>query len=183
LLEFIILGFLMHGDMSGYDIKQFMSQSTSYFFDASFGSIYPMLKKLEDAKSVTLMEGVEDGKYRKLYSITDEGRRRFLNWLEQPIELNRSGHSHLIRIFFYSWLEPAAARALVEGFIARVEAELKALVILERRVEGQACFYELSTLDYGKRYYDFTISWCREFIERSSRLEQAGEIEKRGMKE
>ncbi|WP_236880832.1 PadR family transcriptional regulator [Clostridioides difficile] len=47
MLEYIILGFLMEKELSGYDLKQIMSESTSYFFDASFGSIYPALKRLE----------------------------------------------------------------------------------------------------------------------------------------
>jgi len=33
--EYILLGFLMEKDMTGYDMKQHMSMSTSYFVDAS----------------------------------------------------------------------------------------------------------------------------------------------------
>ncbi len=31
MLEYIILGFLMEKELSGYDLKQIMSESTSYF--------------------------------------------------------------------------------------------------------------------------------------------------------
>jgi DNA-binding PadR family transcriptional regulator len=181
MLEYIILGFLMHGDMSGYDMKQFMSESTAYFYNASFGSIYPMLKKLEEERCVTLVESIEGGKYKKLYSITPAGRERFLEWLEKPIEFNRSGYAHLIHIFFYGWLEPAKARALINDYVAKLEAELEALKELEGAIRGEAAFYEFSTLDYGKGYYEYTIGWCRQFIEKSICLEQAGELKKRGL--
>ncbi len=46
MLQFVILGFLMNCDMNGYAIKKKMSLSTVNFVDASFGSIYPALKRL-----------------------------------------------------------------------------------------------------------------------------------------
>jgi DNA-binding PadR family transcriptional regulator len=183
MLEYIILGFLMHGDMSGYDVKRHMGHSTACFYDASFGSIYPMLGKLQGEELVTMIESVGDGKYKKLYSITDKGRKRFLEWLGEPIEIDRSGHSFLVRIFFYGWLEPARARALVSDYIARLEAELASLTKLGGEIKGGAGFYEYSTLEYGLGYYAFAIGWCREFLEKSLRLEQAGEIRKRGAEE
>lgn len=179
MLEYILLGFLMHGDMSGYDMKQFMAHSTAYFYNASFGSIYPGLKKLEQERSVTLVESVEDGKYKKLYSITPEGRSKFLAWLEKPIEFDRCGYGHLIHIFFYGWLEPAKARAIVEAYIASLQAELAELTEHGGQIKGCANFYEFSTLEYGLGYYRFTIDWCRQFIEKSNRLEEAGELNRK----
>lgn len=180
MLEYILLGFLMYGDMSGYDMKQFMAHSTAYFYNASFGSIYPTLRKLEEEKCVTLLEKVEDGKFKKLYSVTEDGRSRFLAWLARPIEFDRSGYSHLIRIFFYGWLEPAKARELVGAYIWRMEEELAELRRHHEFLEGNASFCQMSTLEFGIEYYDFTIAWCRRFNEKSTRLEQAGDLKKEG---
>lgn len=44
-VDFIILGCLSMQPMSGYDIKRLISISTSLFYNASYGSIYPTLKK------------------------------------------------------------------------------------------------------------------------------------------
>ena len=54
MLEHIILGFLMTKDRSGYDLKWLMENSTSYFINASFGSVYPALKRLAQKNLVTL---------------------------------------------------------------------------------------------------------------------------------
>ena len=72
MLEYIILGFLMRRKATGYDLKQYMAESTSYFFDASYGSIYPALKRLEEKKFLCSEEQVTGGKFKKLYSVTGE---------------------------------------------------------------------------------------------------------------
>lgn len=102
-LEYIILGFLMSSEMSGYDLKQKMTESTSNFFDAGYGSIYPTLKRMEAKSFISLREIVEGGKYKKLYAITELGKSEFLNWLELPVEFSRTKTDHLIKIFFFKF--------------------------------------------------------------------------------
>lgn len=179
MLDYIILGFLLHSEMSGYDIKRFMQTSTANFYEASFGSIYPMLGKMEQSGLVSSNEFVEGGKYRKLYSITDAGRKAFLEWLEQPIELNRDKHTHLVRIFFYGWLKPEKVRELVGAYISAMEAELGKLKELEEMIKPHTGFYEFSTLDFGKGYYEFNIDWCRSFLQKLNSLEYSGELTER----
>ncbi|MGO0861788.1 PadR family transcriptional regulator [Clostridioides difficile] len=104
MLEYIILGFLMEKELSGYDLKQRMSTSTSYFFDASFGSIYPALKRLEEKGYIYYREVIDGGKLKKLYSITDIGKSYFLEWLEKPIKFSKTKQDHLVNIFFYEYL-------------------------------------------------------------------------------
>lgn len=173
MLEYIILGFLFYSDMSGYDIKQFMTSSTANFYDASFGSIYPMLKKMEAAGRICTKEYVEGGKYRKLHSITVLGRQEFLQWLEQPIELSRDKHTHLVRIFFYGLLKPETVKALIGRYIETMEAELKKLAELESFIDDRADFFQVSTLDFGKGYYEFNIDWCRKFLGKLDQSKQA----------
>jgi hypothetical protein len=63
-----------------------------------------------------------------------------------------------------------------------MEAELAELTEHGKQIESCADFYEFSTLDYGKACYEFTIDWCRKFIEKSSHLGKAEKPGKRGMK-
>ena len=75
----------MFGDKSGYDLKLWMSSCTSNFFDASFGSIYPALKRLEAKDLIRSVEQVESGKFKKIYSIREAGKKEFMAWLSAPI--------------------------------------------------------------------------------------------------
>ncbi|MDQ2700516.1 MAG: PadR family transcriptional regulator, partial [Actinomycetota bacterium] len=45
----VILGFLSEGEKSGYDIKSQVDTSTRFFWTASYGQIYPELKRLKEA--------------------------------------------------------------------------------------------------------------------------------------
>lgn len=174
MLEYIILGFLLCSNMSGYDIKRFMEQSIAYFYDASFGSIYPMLKKMEEEGTVAAMESVGSGKYRKEYAITEAGKEAFFAWLEQPMALNRARHDHLVRIFFYRFLPRDRAKALIGAFIETVGNELRELQTLQGRIHPGAGVFELATLDYGQQYYKFTMAWCEDFLRQLEQSDSNG---------
>ena len=45
----VILGMLGFEPMSGYEIKNFVDHSTRFFWAASYGQIYPELRRLAEA--------------------------------------------------------------------------------------------------------------------------------------
>ena len=53
----VILGMVAAKPRSGYEIKQLIDRSARFFWAASYGQIYPELKKLEDAG---LIAGTDD---------------------------------------------------------------------------------------------------------------------------
>lgn len=164
MIEYILLGFLMNKEMSGYDIKYFMSHSTAYFYDASFGSIYPALKRMLSRGWIEVRETIEGGKYKKTYFILEKGRLIFLKWLETPLMAGKGKEEHLIQVFFYEFLPKPRAIALIGDFIIKVEAIIKELEELETRIRDKADIYKLSTLLYGKEYYNFKAAWYRGFL-------------------
>lgn len=100
-MQDVILGFLYEEPMSGYDIKQMMENSVSYFFDASFGAIYPALRKMEKEGLVEKQVIQQDGKPNKnLFAITENGRKQFQHYLNSPINPTIMRSDVLIRIFF-----------------------------------------------------------------------------------
>ena len=47
---YVVLGMLRHEPRSGYEIKRAVDQSTRFFWAASYGQIYPELRRLEQAR-------------------------------------------------------------------------------------------------------------------------------------
>ncbi|MCC0645562.1 PadR family transcriptional regulator [Clostridioides sp. ZZV13-5731] len=170
MLEYIILGFLMEKELSGYDLKQKMSQSTSYFFDASFGSIYPALKRLEEKGYICYREVIDGGKLKKLYSITNIGKSYFLEWLEKPIKFSKTKHDHLVNIFFYEYLPKEIIETNLKMLIAEVELLLNKLDTQKTEVEQNCCIdqytYMYFTMIYGVDYYSFVINWCNDLLKK-----------------
>ncbi|MFY0542673.1 PadR family transcriptional regulator [Brevibacillus sp. H7] len=112
----IILGFLSYGEMSGYDIKQAFSNSIGFFYDASFGAIYPALRKLEEEGYVTKQEIIQSGKPNKiLYKITDAGRQLFHQEIQTPILPPVLRSDMLVKIFFGSSRTPEEQKALLNA--------------------------------------------------------------------
>ncbi|MBV6656744.1 MAG: PadR family transcriptional regulator, partial [Devosiaceae bacterium] len=73
----LCLAILHHQDATGYEIRKLSTEGKyAYFVDASFGSIYPALAKLEDDGLVTSRQEQQVGKPpRKVYMINDAGRQ------------------------------------------------------------------------------------------------------------
>lgn len=83
----LCLSILYCGDASGYDIRRMCTEEEfAYFVEASYGSIYPALARLEEDGFVTSRTEQQEGKpARKVYSITETGRRAFADQLAEPL--------------------------------------------------------------------------------------------------
>lgn len=82
----LCLGILNFEDATGYEIRKMsIDGKYSHFVDASYGSIYPALTKLETEGLVTCREETQPGKpARKIYSIAAAGREELIKALQEP---------------------------------------------------------------------------------------------------
>jgi DNA-binding PadR family transcriptional regulator len=83
----LCLSILYEGEATGYEIRRMCVEGEcAYFIEASFGSIYPALAKLEEEGLVTSRTEQQDGKpAKKVYSITEAGRIAFSQELSEPL--------------------------------------------------------------------------------------------------
>jgi DNA-binding PadR family transcriptional regulator len=83
----LCLSILSEGEATGYEIRRLCVEGEcSYFVEASFGSIYPALAKLEGDGLVTSRVEAQPGKpAKKIYAITDAGRAAFVDSLFEPL--------------------------------------------------------------------------------------------------
>ena len=71
----VILGFLSIGPRSGYEIKATVDRSTRFFWAASYGQIYPELRRLESEGLIEGEEAPNGGRARRVYRLTAAGAR------------------------------------------------------------------------------------------------------------
>lgn len=167
-VAYVILGFLSSKGVepkSGYDIKQLVDISVRFFFAASYGQIYPELKKLVAAGLIEGSEEPTGGRARTAYTITDDGRAALREWLlenESRIEMRDQG---ILRIFFSGPLSKeerlTKLRQLREERAANL-AVLKAIQVPKEAVTEQ--MPDL-VLDYGLGLHQYVIDWCDRTIE------------------
>jgi PadR family transcriptional regulator PadR len=74
-LELIVLHLLVAGEAYGYEIVTKLTEQTNGALGVTDGTLYPVLYRLERARSVSVRwETPERGVPRKYYRLTDSGR-------------------------------------------------------------------------------------------------------------
>lgn len=154
----------MDKELTGYDVKQIMTHSTSNFMNASFGSIYPALDRLEKDGMISALKVIENGKYKKVYTIKDLGKEVFIKWLEEPINYMKSYEEILAKIFFYSHLPKEKVHQLISQLIEDINKKVLQLERLEKDVKGKIDYFEISTLSFGIDHLKFMARWYSDFL-------------------
>jgi len=129
----VILGLLLNRPRSGYEIKTAFEAPLAYFFDASFGTIYPTLAKLEKLGYIERESVVQDNRPNKnVYSITESGRERFMEYLNSPLDTETYRSDFMVRLFFG---EHQSREKLIEWIRGEIEqSKLEARKIREERL-------------------------------------------------
>ena len=98
----VILGMLMKESLTGYEIKQLLEDVFAYFYSSSYGTIYPMLTRMEKDGLITKETVLQDGKPNKnVLNITDKGRESFNAYLQGPLEEDSTKKSDfMMRLYF-----------------------------------------------------------------------------------
>jgi PadR family transcriptional regulator AphA len=165
-----LLGLLGVKPMSGYDIKRAVDRTIRHFWAASYGQIYPELKRLEEAGWIAGKDADRGGRSRRVYRITAAGRRQLDGWLhgyETRIEMRDES---LLRLFFADVLPPDEALGLLA---ARREGYRMMLGYLRSLDDGEGSDPPFIDLVYrwGLDYCEWGIEWCDR---QERRLRRAG---------
>jgi len=159
-LKHALLGFINYGPMTGYELKKFFDTSVAHFWNAELSQIYPALKQLEGEGLVEMkVEVQEDRPNRKVYSITDTGRRELLDWLATPAQHEQVREPILIKVFFGSSLPKPELISVLQNCADETRTALTYLQyahqFVDKFVESiglqhEALFWHL-TIDCGLR--------------------------------
>jgi PadR family transcriptional regulator, regulatory protein AphA len=109
--SYIVLGLLeLGGESTPYALKQLVAGSVGYFWTLQHAQLYTEPARLAEAGYVTETRE-ETGRRRKLYSITERGRRALDEWrTETTTELAELREPALLKLFFGA--DPGALAAV-----------------------------------------------------------------------
>ncbi|TCL59310.1 PadR family transcriptional regulator [Kineothrix alysoides] len=165
MLESIILGMVLEHDLTGYDIKKMIENGIGVFYKASYGSLYPALKRLTEKGFLTTSEKPQGGRKKIFYHITKEGQDHFFEWLSSPMDIFEGTNTHLSKVYFFDKLSPEIRERQLFEYEINNRNYLKKLLDLEKKfneLENSECFYyKLSTLYYGIGIMQKAIGWCQ----------------------
>jgi DNA-binding PadR family transcriptional regulator len=188
-LELAILGLLEEQELHGYEIRRRLREELGFLANVSFGSLYPALARLERSGAVVAagevastpgipMTGSLAGERaafwprrgpaprsrrgRKVYRITEEGRRQFAALLAAEPGAGEDARSFGLRLAFARYLPPAARLRLLERRRSQLQERLEAA----RRVaaDHQLDRYARSLAEHAKESTEQDISWLDRLI-------------------
>jgi PadR family transcriptional regulator AphA len=174
-LDHAILGFLQYRPFSGYDLKKLFDTSVRHFWPADQSQIYRTLSRLEEQgwahQQVVAQESRPN---RKVFHITESGRRELARWLAAPVPPEEHRSAGLIQVFFAGQLADEQILATFE----RVAAALRGLLEVYARIPEQVepyhemvgsrreSFFWMLTLECGIANARSQLEWVESAIRR-----------------
>jgi PadR family transcriptional regulator, regulatory protein AphA len=178
----VILGMLAARPRSGYDIKQLVDSSARFFWAASYGQIYPELKKLEEAGLVRGDDSSQGARQRTTFRLTAKGKRAAREWISSPPEVLETRDEGLLKLFFAGSIEPARAAEIARERAAASREKAEQLRAIQDAVDeaGSPAEGPAPQPDAGSltvlRYGIEASEWAAEWFERAAEeLEGADE--------
>lgn len=157
---------------TGYDLKRRFATTAMGVYQPSSGALYPALDRLERRGLLRseAPDAAERGRPRRVYRLTEEGRRAHLDWVREPVVPEAAPQDlglHLLRFVMMAHVLPeeeviaflASLRAALAGLVASLEQSASA-----SDVAGNA--YAELAVAHGLAVYRASLAWTEQAITR-----------------
>ena len=165
--ELSILGLLLRGERSGYDLKKAADAGVGYVWTAAKSHVYAVLPRLVSGGFATVRTVTQERRPDKqVYRITRQGEQAFKRWLEEPIE-ERPGSASLflLKVFFGGRMTREALVAHVERRRAYAADKLAEFREIEEELRDEETgYYGYLTLRWGLAEAEAWIRWADEIL-------------------
>lgn len=171
-MENIILGLLLLQARTIYELRKRINEGLNLMYSCSMGSIQAAIKKLLKSGFIVFDEKIENGKVKKLYSITLEGKRQFDLWVKSSIDIGNAKNPELSKIYFMGFADKETRIKLIEKHIDDLKivySDLEKIcsegdVLSNEMQENEIFYFQLQTAIYGRDLMQFNIEWYKKLL-------------------
>jgi DNA-binding PadR family transcriptional regulator len=187
-LELPVLGLLKEREMHGYELRKQLGAMLGPFWQVSWGSLYPTLRRLAKAGAVEKVETAPvrrraakstprpSGRRKTVYRVTPVGDRMFTSMLEETGAAVDAEHFTL-KLAFFRYLGPEARLALLERRRAYLQEKLAQLKTNLREYRERMDAYALSLQSHDLSSTESDIAWIDELITKERNPSLGGVIQ------
>ena len=168
--EYVILGLLSEAPLTGYEIKKIIDLRFHFFWNESYGQLYPALKALSDDGLIeeALLDKVQK-RSQKRYQITHEGSNAIKKWLQLPVEKESIRLEVLLKMYFSDLVDEKVMINHIKTFQESHEQDLMMLNLFEQELKGildkdQNHGNVLRVIDFGQKVNEAYLNWSRETL-------------------
>jgi PadR family transcriptional regulator, regulatory protein AphA len=169
--EYVILGLLSESPLSGYQMKQLIDIRFRFFWNESYGQLYPTLKELKARGLIEELGGtaVSNARAQRTYQISEEGVASLKEWLEKPPEKETVRLEILLKMYFSNLVPPEVMAGHIRAFQESHERDLQMLNLFQHELEAIADQdpnhpHVLSVINFGQKVNQAYVDWSRETI-------------------
>lgn len=171
-MDNIILGLLLLSSRTIYQLRERIARGLNLMYSDSMGSIQAAIKKLLKYNYIEYKEAVENGKYKKIYSITDSGKQHFKQWIHTPMSIRTSKNPELAKLYFMGFSSKENRTEILEKYISQLAEQYHALDAVCKDVERVSIphehkdlvFYQLAAARYGRDFMRFNMEWYQKLL-------------------
>jgi DNA-binding PadR family transcriptional regulator len=180
----LILGLLMIRSLTIYEIKTTLERKISPFYAASLGAIQTALKKLMDSGCIVFEQKTENGRRKKIYSITPVGKSTFLKWLGSEIPVNKFNNEASLRVFFFGFISAEERASLIRNYVERLKIECDELIAYQANIKlpelspeiQMIARFQLESLDFAGNEIINEYQWFLSLLEKLEKEVRNGKV-------
>ncbi|QSF44444.1 PadR family transcriptional regulator [Paenibacillus tianjinensis] len=169
--SYVILGLLNEESLSGYDIKKIVDDRLSFFWNESFGQIYPELKRLTSEGLIAVCTDAlpMHSKQSIKYEITGPGRLELQEWLKSPVEKELIRFEILLKLYFSNTNSSAKMLEHVKEFQTSHFRQQQLFQQFEAQLKQNMDVHSnhrqiLMVLSFGQKMWEAYAAWSEETI-------------------
>ena len=133
-LEFALLGLLVSGPKSGYDMKKLLAESDSLHWSGNNNQVYSALVSLHrEGLAERELHQPNEGPGKKVYSITPAGREALRGWLLGAVGLPQVRLPVLAHLLGAELLSSEELDAMLGAYEEELRLKIAGLEEMERR--------------------------------------------------
>ncbi len=179
--RYVMLGLLQQENLSGYEIKKIIDMQMTFFWQESYGQIYPELNRMQDEGLIESAEIPEEEKTRhekNKYRITEAGTQALKSWMEHENEKDSSRSEFLLKLFLSTEKNEEEMKRHIIRFQEESEQRLQLFRLFQSQLTKEIDLHQnhrqiLMVLDLGIRQAQLYIDWCRDTIKELVKTEKS----------
>lgn len=171
-MDKIILGLLFLCSRTIYQLRERVDKGLNLMYSSSTGNMQTAIKKLLGNGYISYEELIDNGRYKKIYSITESGRQHFLEWVNSPIENQNIRCPELTKVYFMGLSDKENREMIVQQHLSFLKEQYCLLDAICKEAEttkpsGESrdiLNYQILSAFYGRDLYKFNIDWFENVL-------------------
>jgi DNA-binding PadR family transcriptional regulator len=167
--KYAILGLLVESPLSGYDIKKLINIRFRFFWNESYGQIYPELKRLSQQGHIQASDRLMLPRGSQVYQITQSGVKLLETWVNQAPEKESIRIEMLLKIYHGKFAHEDVLTGYIQSYERQHQFDLNQLMMFKQELLAIPDPYGnhqdiLDVIEFGIKTNVAYLEWCKMML-------------------